>query len=117
MRIDDYDPMNPLDSAVGDRIRTLARDRPLAAERLLRALEEFVGRDTGIASKVLEHEDNEIYLVPPRFVLAHVPDIAAPVRVNHASRLIDIVEIIEEYGGYDEPDQWKELEELALRNV
>ena len=46
-----------------------------------------------------------------------MPDIAALVRVNHASRLIDIVEIIEEYGGYDEPDQWKELEELALRNV
>jgi hypothetical protein len=34
--------------------------------------------------------------------------------VNHATEQIDIVEIFEEYGGYDEPAQWEQVKDLAL---
>jgi hypothetical protein len=114
MRINDYEFMNPQDTAAGDQLTRLGRAHPLAAERAVRALEKFAGTDTGLACKVIEAGDVEVYLVPPRWVLVHIPDSAALIRVNHASKQIDIVEILEDYGGIDEPAQWEQAKELAL---
>jgi hypothetical protein len=117
MRIDDYELINPRDTEAGDRLTSFAHVHPLAAERLVRALEEFVHADTDLSYKIVEDADIETYLVPPRYVLVHVPDAAALIRVNHASEQIDIVEIFEEYGGYDEPAQWQQVKDLALAAV
>lgn len=117
MMINDYELINPQDTEAGDQLKRLGHAHPLAAERMVRALEAFAGADTGLAGKVIERGDVEIYLVPPRYVLVHVPDAAALIRVNHATRQIDIVEIFEEYGGYDEPAQWQNIRDAALAAV
>jgi hypothetical protein len=46
-----------------------------------------------------------------------VPGAAALMRVNHAAGQIDIVDIIPDYGGYDEPAQWQDVKERALAAV
>ncbi|MGB7035843.1 MAG: hypothetical protein WBD71_09965 [Xanthobacteraceae bacterium] len=43
-----------------------------------------------------------------------MPDAAALILVNHAVREIEIVDIRNPYGGYDEEMQWQEIKELAL---
>jgi hypothetical protein len=109
MKINDYEVIDPRGSEAGEQLMRLGHEHPFATERLVRALEEFVRTDTDLSCRVGDPGDIETYLVPSRYVLAHVPDCAALVRVNHASRKIDIVEIIDEYGGYDEPAQWNNL--------
>lgn len=108
MRVNDYRLIDPRTTGVGEEFRAFARVHPFAAERLWRCLEDFVQADTEHSCKILER-NGEFYLVPPRFVLAHVPDAAAVIRVIHRTRQLEIVEIISEYGGYDEPAQWENL--------
>jgi hypothetical protein len=117
MRINDYDFINPEGTEAGESLTQLGRDHIFTAERLMRALEQFALTDTDFACKVLEGAEIEVYLVPPRGVLAHVPDSAALIRVDHESERIEIIEIYEEYGGYDEPAQWMQLRERALAAV
>jgi hypothetical protein len=50
-------------------------------------------------------------------VLLHLPDLAAVVRVDHANAQIDIVTIIDCYGGQDEPAQWQAVQEIAVTAV
>lgn len=115
MRIDDYRFINSRDTvAGGEKFRALARAGAFAAERLRLALEEFARTDTELAWKVVEAGEIEIYLVPPRYVLRGVPDAAALILVNHAVREIEIVDIRNSYGGYDEETQWQEIKEIAL---
>lgn len=117
MRINDYEFMNPFGTAAGDQLKGLGRRNPLAAERLIRAMEDFASTNTDLACKVIDRGDVEIFLVPPRYVLAHVPDAAVLIRVDHAGAQIDVIEIFAEYGGYDEPVQWEHIKELALGAV
>jgi hypothetical protein len=114
MRINDYELIDPHGSEAGDQLKRLVNEHPFAAERLVRALEEFVRTDTDFSSRILERADVEIYLVPQRYVLLHLPDPAAVVRVDHANATIDIVTIVNLYGGPDEPAQWQEAQEIAL---
>lgn len=112
MRINDYSLIDPQGSDAGTRLEALARAHPLRATRLVQCLEDFVRADTDLACRLVEG-GIEIYLVPPRYVLAHVPDSAALVRVDHQHRQIDIVAVVDEYGGYQEQDQWEDLMRLA----
>jgi hypothetical protein len=114
MRTDDYEVIDPQGSEAGDQLKRLVHEHPFATERLVRALEEFVRTDTDLSSRIVERADIEIYLVPQRYVLRHLPDLAAVVRVDHANTQIDIVTIIDVYGGQDEPAQWQAVQEIAL---
>lgn len=51
--------------------------------------------------------------MPPRYVLRGLPDAAALVLVDRAARAIEIVDIRNSYGGYDEESRWQELKEFA----
>lgn len=42
-----------------------------------------------------------------------LPDAAALVRVDHGRRRIEIVHVRQDYGGYNESDQWAEITEVA----
>jgi len=76
MRINDYEFIDPQGTEAGDQLKRLGRAHPFAAERLVRALEEFARTNTDLSNKVVEGADIEIYLVPPRYVLVHIPDAA-----------------------------------------
>jgi len=54
--------------------------------------------------------------VPPRAILRGVPDMGAVVLVDHRSRVLRLLEVIEDYGG-DDQSQWRELTERADRRA
>jgi len=109
MRINDYTFIDPDGSDAGTELEALGAWR---CERLARCLEEFVQTDTNLSCKVLG-DGVEIYLVPPRAVLAHIPDAAALVSVDHRQRRIEIVHIRREYGGFNESRQWTGITDVA----
>jgi hypothetical protein len=94
----------------------LARRFPRQASRLVDWLENSVVNE---ASRELcvKNGDVEICLVPPRFVLVNLPDAAALIRIDHAAKTIEIVTIIELYGGRNEPAEWLEITRSARRSV
>lgn len=106
MRINDYALEEP--ENVTRQLTKWATDHPFRAARLLDCLEAFLAADTDLAEGISEGPA-VFYLVPPRFVLASMPDAAALVRVHHTRRRVEIVEIIEEYGGVEEKVQWAEI--------
>jgi hypothetical protein len=114
MRINDYALIDPKGSEAGKQLSKLASDHPIRAARLVDCLEAFVVADTDLAHGISEGQ-TVFYLVPPRFVLASIPDAAALVRVDHAKRRVEIVQIIEEYGGVQERVQWAEIVVVARR--
>jgi hypothetical protein len=102
MKLNDYkvvDPGAAGTSQAGQQLGKLANDNPFRAARLVDCLERFVATDTDVADRIIVEGQIEIYVVPPRFVLVHVPDAAALIRVNHARKQVDVVQIIEEYDG------------------
>lgn len=112
MRINDYEFIDPQGSEVGADVEGLGRSHPWRLERLTRCVEDFVQQDTELSCRVLA-EEVEIFLVPPRAVLAHIPDAAVLVRVDHANRRIDLIHLVPQYGGYEERAQWEALIVLA----
>jgi hypothetical protein len=106
--------MDPEGTPAGRQFEKLGRARPWATDRLVQALEDFARTDTELSCRIAGKR-TEIYLVPPRYVLAHVPDAAALVRVDHAQRQIDVVLVLEDYGGYDEPGQWTDVVRRAQK--
>jgi hypothetical protein len=108
MSIDSYTFIEPTRGVLGDGFRQWAFREPGRAARVVRALDEFQERDLGLSCLVTENEDGsrQIYLEPPRFVLANVPDAACLVRVDHGAREFEIVHILEDYGGVGEREQW-----------
>ena len=88
---------------------------PFRMNRLITALEDFaVG---GPATRVAPHLDQaeaEVYLVPPRSILRSVSDAAALVLVDHRTRTVEIVEVIDDYFEASEQD-WLDLEARAER--
>ena len=50
---------------------------------------------------------------PPRYVLKHMPDAAALVRVDHGKRTIELIHLFVDYGGVGEAGQWSEAQRLA----
>jgi hypothetical protein len=112
MRVKDYELVDPKGSRAGEQLRRLGFEHPFALERLLQALEAFAGSDTELGCKVMVRGTSEIFLVPHRLVLAQVPDSAALVEVDHDGLRITIIEVIAEYGGYDEAAQWERLKTI-----
>lgn len=119
MKINDYEVEDPKGSPAGRQLEDLTHAHPFRTERLVQSLEDFVRNDTTNACHVAGSASaaTEVFLVPPRFVLAHVPDAAALVRVSHERAEIEIVEIIIEYGGYNEQAQWERVKKLALEII
>jgi hypothetical protein len=117
MLINDYSLIDPFDADAGRQFRRFAHAHAVAANRLLDALEGFVVTDTAVSCRIFSGGALEFFLVPPRYVLAHVPDAAAMIRVNHDSKEIGIVAIIEEYGGVNEQAQWQNVVAVARRLV
>jgi hypothetical protein len=112
MKVSDYELVNPNGSEAGEELRRFGYAHPFALERLLQALELFALSDTDYCCKVTERGAIEIFLVPHRQLLAHIPDVAALIEVNHDTLRITIIEVIEEYGGYDEAAQWERLRRI-----
>jgi hypothetical protein len=112
MNVNSYTFIDPEGTEAGAQFKKLGSARPFAADRLVQALEDFARTDTDLSCKIAGSRI-EIYLVPPRTVLAHVPDAAALVRVNHERQEIDVVRIVAPYGGYDEAKQWDNVTRIA----
>jgi hypothetical protein len=108
MSISSYEFIEPAMGVLGDAFREWAWREPGRAARLVYALEAFQGRDLGLSCLVAENDDGsrQIYLEPPRFVLANVPDAACLIRVDHGAGEFEIAHILEDYGGVGEREQW-----------
>jgi hypothetical protein len=115
MIISAYEVIQPDAAPVGAALRRMANADPFRAERLVGALEAFVQRDTQASFRVMPEAGGEveIFLEPPRYVLKHMPDAAALVRVHHGRRTIELIHVFEDYGGAGEEAQWNEAQRLA----
>jgi hypothetical protein len=115
MIIRSYEVIQPDAGPVGAALREMARADPFRAERLVGALEDFVQRDTQFSFRVMPEAEGEIeiFMEPPRWVLMHMPDAAALVRVDHGKRTIELIHLVEDYGGSGEPAQWSEAQRWA----
>jgi hypothetical protein len=97
----------------------LASRRPVRAARLLAAIDDFVLIDTEASCLAAQQEDGgiQLFLVPPRHALAVVADAAALILVDHGSQTFSIAELIEDYGGVGEPDQWARVRTSAAAHL
>jgi hypothetical protein len=111
MSISEYDLVHPLSRSIGDRFTAWASGHAMAAARLVGSLEEFGGSGGAAATCVAVESggNRQIYLVPPRHILAAVPDAAFLVRVDHGGGTLEIVELLADYGGAGEGRQWDAL--------
>jgi hypothetical protein len=93
----------------------MARADPFRAERLVGALEAFAQRDTQDSFRVLPEAGGEVenFMEPPRYVMKHMPDAAALVRVDHGKRTIELIHVYGDYGGAGGVGQWNEAQRLA----
>ena len=102
---------DPVSSPLGRALVKMAHDAQHAAARLVTALEEFLRADSHTPYNVLQDLERrvDVCIVPPRYVLLGVPDAAALLRVDHSARRIDLIEIIDDYGGPGEGAQWQQI--------
>jgi len=125
MIISSYRVIQPDDTPVGAVLWKMARTGHggrFRAERLVSALEAFVQRHTQSSCRVAPEAGGpvEVFLEPPRYVLNHLPDAAALLRVDHGKKTIELIHIFMDYGGSGERAQWKEalaLTQDALTNA
>jgi hypothetical protein len=115
MIIGAYEVIQPDATPVGGVLRRMAIADPFRTERPVGALEEFVQRDTQASFRVMPEAggEAEIFMEPPRYVLKHMPDAAALVRVDHGRRTIELIHVFEDYGGAGEAAQWNEAQRWA----
>jgi hypothetical protein len=88
-------------------IEPLFRKDPTRCARLVSALEQFIeyGQSRGdVAAGAVGRV--AIFLTPARFLLRGMPDAAALVKVDYESRLVEIIEVIDDY--LDEED-WERV--------
>jgi len=119
MRVTDYQ-IKDAGRSVWTQMKAFSEQHPFRAARLTTALEEFVLNDTEFAFCVLPEKKQgsvEVYMIPPRYVVMHIPDAAALVRVDHTNRTIELVEMFEDYGGFGEEKQWQDLSAAAQRHL
>jgi hypothetical protein len=115
MTIKEYtfiEPQGPFEKEFGRWIR----EHPIAAERLLAALEALVRRDLELSCLATPPDPtgSEIYLVPSAQSLAVVAGPACLVRFDHGFRTWEMVHLIEDYGGAGERQQWRTICAQAL---
>jgi hypothetical protein len=111
MSISEYDLVYPLSGRIGDRFTAWATSHAMAAARLVGSLDDFAATGGAAATCAAAGAGGtpEIYLVPPRHILAAVPDAAFLVRVDHGGRSLEIVELLPVYGGAGEGREWDGL--------
>ena len=116
MNISDYD-VKPFDRRQIERqFRALAASEPLKAERLVRALEEFVQQDTTASCCVGASPNGgyvEVFMVPTRKEVALIPDAVAVVKVDHPSATISITYLDPDYGIGREAADWQAVQRAA----
>ena len=116
MNISDY-VVKPFDRrSIERKFMALAASEPLKAERLVRALEEFVQQDTGASCCVGASPnggDVEIFMVPPRKEVALIPDAVAVVKVDHTKSTISITYLDPDYGVGREAAAWQAVQRAA----
>lgn len=106
MNISEYAFLDPEATPAGRALALMARRPGGRANRLVAALEAFALENTVYADRVTPPRGAprgmvEVFCVPPRSLLADMPDAAALVRVDHARRTVELMEVIEHYGGPD----------------
>lgn len=106
MNISEYAFVDPEATPAGQSLTALARRPGGRGNRLIAALEAFALENTVYADRVAPRRGAprgivEVFCVPPRSLLAQMPDAAALVRVDHGGRIVELVEVIEHYGGPD----------------
>ena len=114
MSLKEYEFIDDADGPAGQALQRLANGSPWKASRLVTALEDFLRDELAGADRLAPAAAGgaaEVFLVPPRFVLAHLPDAAALVRVDHATRRVAVVEVIDICGGPGM--QWAAIEVAA----
>ena len=116
MTLDDYEFIDPKGTAVGVDLERLANQHPARAGRLIDWLENCVINEASRDLCVVG-ENAEVYLVPPRFLLSNLPDAAALMRVDHSNKKIELVKVMELYGGYGEAAQWDAITKVAQKAV
>jgi hypothetical protein len=86
-------------------------DRPIAAERLFRAVEALVATDLDHSCRATPADPNglEIYLAPPAVAMSAVPGAACLMVFDHAHRTFELVHLEQDYGGPGERQQWQSL--------
>jgi hypothetical protein len=112
--LDDYEFVDPQGTGVGAELQEFADSHPVRAARLVDWLESCIANEAS-RERCFTDGKVDVYLVPPRFVLANLPDAAALVRVDHLTRKIDLIKIIAVYGGYNEAAEWEQVKKLAAK--
>jgi hypothetical protein len=115
MIVKEYSFIEP-QGAFGKEFGQWIRKHPIAAERLLTALETLVRRDLEFACLATATDPGgiEIYLVPSAQSLSVVAGPAFLVRFDHGFRTYEMVDLIDDYGGVGERQQWRAICARAL---
>lgn len=102
MSLKEYDVRDDPASAAGRQLEQMSNVSPVKASRLITAIEDFI-EDDGASGEQMAvgsgRPPEEIYLVPPSYVLNHLPDAAGLLHVDHAARCIDFIEFFATCGG------------------
>jgi hypothetical protein len=85
----------------------------MTASRLVTAMEDFVLSDgaAGTSMAVSANGSREVFLVPPRYVINHIPDAAGLLRVDHAKQRIEPIAIYDQCGG--PTCNWSDIQQAA----
>jgi hypothetical protein len=104
---------------IGQMVDTMAHETGNSLSRLFAAIEVFIQMDTDYSCCAAKNQkgDREVYLVPHRAFLAHLPDSATLIAVDHSKKQYELVEIFSDYGGPGEPHQWTEAVQLSREYV
>lgn len=114
MKIDDY----TFADLTKGQFDALARNRPIRAERLLDEFERFVERDTDASDRIFpltNGNPKEVFMVPPSWILRHLPDAAVIASVDHTNKTISALQIFEDSDGDGTPSHWAVVQQIAKR--
>jgi hypothetical protein len=100
MSFNDYEVIDDPGTPAGRHLHGMAQGYPVRASRLLTTIEDFID-DPVTGERMAPNIAGatvEIYLVPPRYTLASLPDAAALVCVDHTNKRIEFVELYDVCG-------------------
>jgi len=102
MSFKEYEVVDDPESRAGKQLGQIANIYQMKASKMLTAVDDFIDDDGASGERMAVgsgHPPEEVYLVPPGYVLAHIPDAAILIRVDHAAKRIEFVEIYDQCGG------------------
>jgi hypothetical protein len=102
MSLKEYDVLDDPATAAGKQLEHMSNVYPARASRLVIAIEDFIEDDGASGEQMAagsSQPSEEVYLVPPTYVLNHLPDAAGLIYVDHAARRIEFIEFFDTCGG------------------